>query len=265
MKAIKVIDIEISTGEAPVNLPPMSEREIAGLKNSTGTQLITLWHKGQSNMYNEGLSRTRNCATLETYALQAAGVVQGLTFPLINGVEVSEIEGYQAAVTRPEAGDWSLIFAGQPRDTGSPGTNYGIFGHVSSAGKNFINPPNLNVTQSGALRVSRTSENAAADWLINYDALGSTLFTVPHIVVVTQSVANGLSLRVDGVQVATNVTANAKLPSTGLTHNLFQSGLGSAVFKGKEGEVMLISDDLTKSPSNLAMFEAHLKSKYAIA
>lgn len=261
MKAIKIIDVEVTSDQSPVDIPSKEERELAGFKNSSGSQLITLWQKGQRNMFNEDLSKLRNCATLETYDFQVFGTVYSQTFPEINGVEVSELSYKFATITRPEAGDWTLIFAGQPKDTGAAGTNYGIFGNNTNDNKGYVNQPNLNITQSGGIRVASTSANS--QWNILY-SMGTALFAQPHLIVVTHSAGKGFTLRVDGVEVATSTIASSLLASTGTEHNIYQGGAASAIFQGKAGEVLLLSDDISKTPERLAKFEAHLKTKYGI-
>lgn len=264
MKAIKIIDIEVSSSQPPVAVPSEAERAMAAMTNAAGTQLITFWMKGQQNMFNEDLSKLRNCATLETYDFSVFGSAAVHTFADINGVEVSEI-AYKWAnnVSRPTAGDWTLVFAGQPKNTGVEGTNYGVFGNNTNDNKGFVNPPNLNITQAGNIRVASSSANST--WLIQYNTLGAALFTQPRLIVVTQSAGKGITLRVDGTEVATNTGANAVLASTGTDHNFLQSGAASAVFQGKLGEILLLSDDVSKTPDRLATIEAGLKAKYGIA
>lgn len=257
MKHLHIQNIDASDVlSETIELPSMEERELASLLDPNGRNLVEFWFDGASKMFSQSRDKIRNRASFETTNFTAGPTP--FTFSTKAGVEGINVFSSWFNVQRAEAGDWTYAFAGV-LTIPAVGANYGLLGNLTTKALGYVNQPNVRVSQTGLVQVFTTSANTATH--ISYTADIAVLYGVPVTIVLSQSVEKGLTLFINGIQVATAVTTGAKLPSTGISIDWFRSVAGSAQTKGWVGTSLLLSEDITKSPYQIQVVEAYLSTK----
>lgn len=264
---VQNIDASASLTESVV-LPTEDEKKVASLMNTRGGSLVDIWYDGNQVMHSADTTQWRNRASLDKYTYSTvSGSIPPRVFSTLNGKPVLDNPGGSAGlwtnVSRKEAGDWTICFAGQLTRSETVGSNYSMFGVRTSDDLGYTNQPSFNVTQGNVIRTFSNSTNSATTTFYQSDE--ATIYGRPVVFVVSQSTRNGVTVRLNGAQLTRNSSATAKLPSTGTTKlALMAGGAGSAITYGKVGTILLLSEDISDNANQLQIVETYLSNRYGV-
>lgn len=252
MKILRVEQFSVADESLKkIEMPTTAEIELAAL-NLDGKPLLQYWFEFGKKLQNEDGSKIRNRSGSDVYN---ASDVDGF-------IVVREFDGDGVMTTRfrsYESLSWGAseytIFA--VLKVGNLGAGYTFAVGTGDTGAGIVNPPNLNVANTGAVRVFKNG----ATGLIASAVVGG-IFDRLNLITITQSKSNGCAIRANKINKTTSSVSDAKLAGNAKSLKLLGSQpLASANFNGSIAALILCPKDLTNSVE-LDLIEDYLFEKY---
>lgn len=258
MKLLRINDVNAPQYEeinGKVDIPSSDDLDLANLVDSEGFPIIKLWIEPESKFFNSVLTQTINRSSGKKSIIRKD--TSG-TFSLtdLNSGEAAQVYRSDFDFDVGTLTEYTFLCVCQPNFTDAI-SNMNIIGQVGALDNNNYGL-NLAFNVSG--------------WLIAYKGTNvsqriyhaGSYLNQTNLYAVTFSTQNGISLRVNGQQVAVNAADTNAVTNPNLPVRIFGNFTLSGGFQGKIGTSFLCNVDLLKDTDSLSKIESYLMTKYGI-
>lgn len=263
MKILRVEPYEINDDSLPkITMPTDAELSLASKVATNGEQLLKYWFEFNEKLQNADGSKLRNRAGSDIYnAYDLAGfpAVRSFTPIGLDYAMTTKFRAYEPLPWVPSSAGYTLFAVVKvSADLASTANTFLIGQTVESAG-NSVNLPSINFTPTNLKVYQYGVSNQVLSVAV------ADLTTKYQLITLTQSVEKGVTLRVNGSQLANYVTALAKAECTGTSMRILGGApAGSANFNGSVAALLICPEDLTSRADDLVEIENYLISKYKL-
>ncbi|MGM8871536.1 hypothetical protein ACS8E3_07595 [Psychrobacter sp. 2Y5] len=241
-----------------------NETELANFVDESGRPVITHWYEPDAKFYSADTLLVRNRAAKSIWTrsiFTKSGRTYRHDFAKHNAQPVVHV-GLTAVDTPIDLDEYTVFSVLKAADDFVETGIAAAYG-AAEANDSYNNTPNLSYTyiSGGEWRIHGKHTNK--DLQLSYAMLPEDAKKF-HLYAITRSQGRGLTLRVDGIEVASTNSASAKSKVTSKKMRLLGFDFESGAWQGSVGNIVICKKDLSLDDYALQAFENYFMSKYDI-